>query len=38
MIGMCNVVVDKAASEEGIPRMADGTINKDVDAEVNKFT
>ena len=38
MIGMLCVVVDKVASEEGVPGMADGTINKDVDAEVNKFT
>lgn len=30
------VVVDTAASEEGVPGMADGMINKDVDAEVNK--
>ncbi|KAK0508263.1 hypothetical protein JMJ35_009347 [Cladonia borealis] len=33
-----NSVVDKFASEEGVPGMADGMINKDVDAEVNKFT
>ena len=31
-------MVDKVASEEGVPGMADGMINKDVDAEVNKFT
>lgn len=31
------VAVDAVASEEGVPGMADGMINKDVDAEVNKF-
>ena len=31
------IVVDKFASSEGVPGMADGAINKDVDAEVNKF-
>ncbi len=30
-------MVDKAASAEGVPGMADGMLNKDVDAEVNKF-
>ncbi|KAL9130389.1 MAG: hypothetical protein Q9175_007033 [Cornicularia normoerica] len=30
--------VDKAASEEGVPRMADGAINKEVNSEVGKFT
>ena len=34
---MVFVAVDKVASEEGVPKMADGMLNKDVDAEVNKF-
>ena len=34
---MVSVAVDKVASEEGVPKMADGMLNKDVDAEVNKF-
>ena len=38
MIAVIYVVVDKFASSEGVPGMADGTLNKDVDAEVNKFT
>ncbi len=33
----CNTVVDKGLSEEGVPGMADGAINKGVDEEVNKF-
>lgn len=31
------VVVDKGLSSEGVPGMADGSINKEVDSEVNKF-
>ena len=31
-------VVDKELSSEGVPKMADGAINKDVDQDVNKFT
>ena len=30
--------VDKVASEEGVPGMADGAINKEVNSEVGKFT
>ena len=30
--------VDKVASEEGVPGMADGSINKEVNSEVGKFT
>ena len=30
--------VDKIASEEGVPGMADGSINKEVNSEVGKFT
>lgn len=30
--------VDKFASEEGVPGMADGAINKEVNEEVGKFT
>ncbi|KAL2054403.1 hypothetical protein ABVK25_005151 [Lepraria finkii] len=32
-----NSAVDNFASSEGIPGAADGMINKDVDAEVNKL-
>ena len=30
--------VDKFASEEGVPGMADGSINKEVNSEVGKFS
>lgn len=36
----CRIVtgVDKFASEEGVPGVADGAINKEVNEEVGKFT
>ena len=30
--------MDQGLSAEGVPKMADGAINKEVDGEVNKFT
>ncbi|KAK4693543.1 hypothetical protein P7C71_g3881, partial [Lecanoromycetidae sp. Uapishka_2] len=39
--GMDNTInqgVDKFASAEGIPKGADGMLNKEVDSEASKFT
>ena len=30
--------VDQVASQEGVPKAADGAINKEVNSEVEKFT
>jgi len=34
---VCLVVVDQGLSAEGVPGMADGAVNKEMDSEINKF-